>query len=103
MNADQLPTIEPADVSARLDQGWTLVDVRTDAEWAEGRIEGSLHIPLDQVMERLADIPDPAVVVCASGRRSAQATAYLLDQGRQAVNLDGGVHAWEDAGRPLAR
>ena len=100
---EQLPTISPADVPSRTQDGWAVVDVRTDAEWADGRIEGSLHIPLDQVMERVNEIPDPAVVVCASGRRSAQATAYLLDQGRQAVNLDGGLHAWEDDGRPLTR
>lgn len=101
MDADQLPSITPADLPARLEDGWSVVDVRTDAEWAEGRIDGSQHVPLDQVMERLDEIPDPVVVVCASGGRSAQATDYLLDQGRQAVNLDGGLHAWADDGRPL--
>lgn len=100
---DELPSIDPSEVTPRTQDGWTVVDVRTDAEWAAGRIEGSLHVPLDQVMERLDEIPDLVVVVCASGRRSAQATDYLIDQGRRAVNLDGGLHAWEDEGRPLTR
>ncbi len=102
MNADEIPTIDSTDVQDRLDQGWQIVDVRTDDEWADSRIDGSLHIPLDQLIERRDEVPDPAVMVCAHGHRSAQAAAYLNDQGRTAVNLAGGLHAWEDAGRPLA-
>lgn len=101
VDADQLPSITPADLQGRLDDGWSVVDVRTDDEWADGRLDGSQHVPIDQVMARLGEIPDSVVVVCASGRRSAQVTAYLLDQGRQAVNLDGGLHAWTDSGRAL--
>ena len=40
-------------------------------------------------------------MVCRSGHRSAYATAYLVDQGFDAVNLDGGLVAWHGAGRPL--
>jgi len=40
-------------------------------------------------------------VVCRVGSRSAQVTAWLAAQGRDAVNLAGGLDAWADAGRPL--
>jgi rhodanese-related sulfurtransferase len=56
-----------------------------------------------QLGERYADLPAGAqtLVVCRSGNRSAHATAFLLQQGIEAVNLDGGLLAWERAGRPL--
>lgn len=97
----ELPTVFPADVPELLAQGWTLLDVRTDEEWAEGRIQGAVHLPMDQIVARLDEIPDPVMCVCGVGGRSARVTQYLLGQGRQAVNLDGGVHGWTDAGRPL--
>jgi rhodanese-related sulfurtransferase len=78
-----------------------LLDVRTDEEWADGRIDGASHIPLHELMARLDEVGDRVVCICAVGGRSAQATAYLLSQGREAVNLDGGVQAWAAEGRPL--
>lgn len=98
---DEVPFIRPADVAAWQADGWTLLDVRTDEEWAQGRIEGSAHLPMDQVVARLEEIGDQLVCVCAAGVRSARVTEYLLAQGRSVVNLDGGVHAWVDEGRPL--
>ncbi len=96
-----VPSVLPADVPDLRTQGWTLVDVRTDAEWAEGRIEGAAHIPLDQLIGRLDELGEKTIFVCAVGGRSAQATAYVVGQGREAVNLIGGVQAWEGEGRPL--
>ena len=80
-----------------------ILDVREDEEWAAGHIAGSTHVPLSELAGRLADVPpaDPLVVVCRVGARSAQVTAWLRAQGRDAVNLDGGLEAWADAGRPL--
>jgi rhodanese-related sulfurtransferase len=51
----------------------------------------------------VGDVPasDPLVVVCRVGGRSAQVTAWLRQQGREAVNLAGGLEAWHAAGRPL--
>ncbi|MGI8459517.1 MAG: rhodanese-like domain-containing protein [Propionibacteriaceae bacterium] len=96
-----VPNVLPADVPDLLTQGWRLVDVRTDAEWAEGRIYGSDHIPLDQLIARLDEVAEKTIFVCAVGGRSAQATAYVVGQGREAVNLVGGVQAWEGEGRSL--
>jgi rhodanese-related sulfurtransferase len=95
--------VTPAELAAKLDQGWMLLDVRTDEEWAEGRIEGATHIPMDQVVARLDEVGDQVVCVCHLGGRSARVTQYLLGQGKDVVNLDGGVDAWESQGRPLVR
>lgn len=91
----------PAEVSTRVAEGWILLDVRTDQEWADGRIPGSTHIPMDQLTARVGEIDDPVICVCAVGGRSARVTDYLIAQGRTAVNLDGGVQAWAAQGLPL--
>ena len=101
MFGNEVPTVRPGDVAARLAEGWTLLDVRTDDEWAGGRIAGSVHIPMDQLMQRLDEVDDRVVCVCAVGARSARVAQFLNAQGRDAVNLDGGLHAWSSSGLPL--
>jgi len=98
---NDVPTVQPGDVAARLAEGWTLLDVRTDDEWAGGRIAGSVHIPMDQLMQRMDEVDDRVVCVCAVGARSARVAQFLNAQGREAVNLDGGLHAWASSGRPI--
>jgi rhodanese-related sulfurtransferase len=98
---NQVPTIQPRDVASRVADGWMLLDVRTDDEWAGGRITGSVHIPMDQLMQRLDELDDRVVCICAVGARSARVVQFLNAQGREAVNLDGGLYAWEDSGLPL--
>ncbi len=79
-----------------------LVDVREQDEWDAGHVEGALHIPLADLPARLDDLPDgEVVVVCRSGGRSARAVAWLSQNGYDAVNLDGGMGAWAEAGRPM--
>lgn len=98
---DKIPAITPAEVQSKLDQGWSLVDVRRDDEWAAGHLEGAVHIPLDQLVDRVAEVPDKAVVYCHAGGRSARATGFLVSQGREAVNLDGGITEWTAEGHPV--
>ena len=100
---DDVPSVTPDQLAAKKAEGWTLLDVRTDEEWADGRIAGSTHVPMNELVARLDEVPDQVVCVCAVGGRSSRVTRYLLAQGRQAVNLEGGVHGWADQGRPLAR
>jgi rhodanese-related sulfurtransferase len=52
------------------------------------------------VPEQLDEIPPgpQVVVVCRSGARSARVTGFLVDAGRDAVNLEGGMQAWAAAG-----
>ena len=97
----EVPTIHAADVDGLLAQGWRLLAVRTDEEWASGRIPGSLHVPMDQVVARLDEVGDRVLCVCAVGGRSARVTQYLVSQGREALNVEGGVHGWAASGGPI--
>ena len=100
---DETPTIRPAEVAALQADGWMLLDVRTDEEWAQGRIEGSVHIPMDQVVARMDEIGERVVCICAVGARSERVAQYLDRQGFEAVNLAGGVYGWAREGRPVVR
>ena len=101
MFGNDVATVQPAEVAARVAEGWTLLDVRTDEEWAGGRIAGSVHIPMDQLMQRLGEVDDRVVCVCAVGARSARVAQFLNARGREAVNLDGGIYAWASSGHPI--
>ena len=78
-----------------------LLDVRTNGEWAEARIPGSVHVPMDELMDRLDEVAEQVVCVCAVGARSARVAQFLSTRGREAVNLDGGIYAWADDGLPV--
>ncbi|UNS97960.1 rhodanese-like domain-containing protein [Streptomyces tubbatahanensis] len=105
MNAlpGQVPQIDAASVPSEA----LLLDVREDDEWAAGRAEGALHIPMSEFVARQGELTERlgeserVYVVCRVGGRSAQVAAYLAQQGVAAVNVDGGMLAWESAGRPL--
>jgi rhodanese-related sulfurtransferase len=101
--ANEVATVQPSEAAARVAEGWMLLDVRTDDEWAGGRIAGSVHIPMDQLMQRLDEVDDRVVCVCAVGARSARVAQFFTTQGREAVNLDGGLYAWASSGLPLER
>jgi rhodanese-related sulfurtransferase len=101
--ANEVATVQPGEVAARLAEGWMLLDVRTDDEWAGGWIAGSVHIPMDQLMQRMDEVDDRVVCVCAVGARSARVAQFLNAQGREAVNLDGGIYAWANSGLPIDR
>ena len=85
-----------------LPDGLAVVDVREPVEWHHGHIEGAIHIPLGELTSRVDEVPEgQTLVVCKVGARSAQAAMWLTQQGRDAVNLDGGLLDWEAAGRTL--
>jgi rhodanese-related sulfurtransferase len=74
-----------------------IVDVREPWEYALCRIEGSLSLPLSELMSRQDELPRdrPLVMVCHLGGRSLQAAQYLDSAGFANVhNLRGGVAAW---------
>jgi rhodanese-related sulfurtransferase len=98
---EETPAITPTDLYAKQGEGWMLLDVRTDEEWSQGRIDGSVHIPMDQITGRLDEIGERVVCICAVGARSERVTQYLNQQGFEAVNLDGGVYGWVAAGKPV--
>lgn len=86
-------------------EGVKLIDVRTEAEHAQAKIEGSTHIPLHMLPLKLQDLQggQPVVFYCRSGARSAQACAWLMSQGIENVyNLAGGIMGWAREGKSLA-
>ncbi|MEU6742144.1 MBL fold metallo-hydrolase [Streptosporangium sandarakinum] len=76
-----------------------VLDVRLTNEWRAGHIDGAVHIPLPDLPDRLADVPDGTVWVhCGSGYRAAAATSLLRRAGRRAVHIDDAYAAAADAG-----
>lgn len=75
----------------------TLLDTRTAAEVARGRIDGFIHIPLDSLRERMEEIPrdKPVYVHCHSGLRSYIACRILTGNGYDCYNLAGGWRLYE--------
>jgi glyoxylase-like metal-dependent hydrolase (beta-lactamase superfamily II)/rhodanese-related sulfurtransferase len=80
------------------------VDVRTPGERAQKGIRGSLHIPLNHLVERMSELPAgrPLLIFCAGGYRSSIAASLLKRRGMPDVaEIAGGITAWEAAGLPL--
>ncbi len=84
-------------------QGAYVVDVREADEVAGGRVPGAVHIPMNEVPARVAELPQdqPFFVICAVGGRSRQVVDHLRAQGLPAVNVAGGTGGWAQRGWPL--
>lgn len=85
----------------------TLVDVRTNREAGEGIIEGALVIDFlglnfEKEIVKL-DKTKPVFIYCLSGARSENASEKLVEAGYTVYNLDGGIEAWKDAGKPTVK
>jgi hydroxyacylglutathione hydrolase len=106
-NLADLPRVTPGELAAQIDQGdVTVVDVRAESEFSEGRVPGSIVAPLSHLAERVRDVPREArvVLVCQSGTRSAIGASVLASMGFQSIaNMPGGVVEWARAGLPLER
>jgi len=75
----------------------TFLDVREDEERAICRIDGSLHIPMAQIPERVEALPNDRqlIVYCHHGMRSAHVVRFLESRGfDRSINLAGGIDAW---------
>ena len=76
-----------------------LLDVRENWELAIASLSAALHIPMDQVPERMDELDRKrlVVVMCRSGARSMQVATYLVQNGFPRVfNLQGGILAWSE-------
>jgi rhodanese-related sulfurtransferase len=97
-----VPTVAITGVPDPLPDGLAVLDVREPVEWQYGHIDGALHIPMNELPSRIDGLPDEQLlVVCKVGGRSARVVGWLVQQGREAVNLDGGMLDWEAAGRAM--
>jgi rhodanese-related sulfurtransferase len=76
-----------------------LLDVREDHELTNGTLQGSVHIPMQNIAEKLADVSDnkdaTIVVICRTGNRSNSVGQFLEQNGfTDVINLAGGMNAW---------
>ncbi|MFZ2964693.1 MAG: rhodanese-like domain-containing protein [Rhodoglobus sp.] len=95
----EITTVIAEEAVALVANGMPLVDVREQDEWDTIHAPEAVLIPLSQLRERLADLPEGRfLVMCHSGGRSARAVDFLAREGYDAVNVDGGIMAWPHAG-----
>lgn len=81
-------------LAAKLAAGATVVDVRTNGEFAAGHYKGAINIPLDSLssnLNKLGRKDKPVIVYCASGARSAAAVRVLKAQGFSDVSNAGSL------------
>lgn len=104
----RIEAIGPDALAGRLGDGTDaplVLDVRDDDEYAEGHVPGSLHIPYQELAERLGELPRerPIATICKGGKRSGLAASILQREGFERLLhvSDGGVGTWQRAGHPV--
>ncbi len=88
------------------DSGTFLLDVRTPGEYQSGHLANATLIPVQELEQRLADLPADkertVLVYCRSGNRSVSAAKILGRQGyKKILNLKGGILEWTRRGLPV--
>ena len=100
----QLPQVAASDalILASSGSGW-LLDVREQPEWDRGHSPLATLVPMTQLQDRIGELPGDRrlLVICHSGRRSATVVGALVGAGYDAVNVAGGMLAWDAAGGDL--
>ena len=94
-----IPEITPTELDSKLKQKDELIllDVRTLNEVIMSKIDGSIHIPMNEIPERLGELNKnkEIIVQCKSGKRSAKVCEFLIkNEFKNVKNLDGGILAW---------
>ena len=100
---ENLPSVLVGDVDELEDP--FLLDVREADEYEAGHAPDAVFHPLATIPEVWSTLPAdrPILCICRVGGRSAQATAFLRERGLDAVNLEGGMQAWERFGLNVVR
>ena len=91
-------TIQWHEIDERIKAGALLIDVRDPGEVARGAIEGSINIPVNELRDRLGEVPKDRelYVSCQVGFRGYLAARILIDNGFSVKNLDGGYKLYGD-------
>lgn len=92
----------------QLADGVQLLDVRTKEEWNGGHLQGAKLVTLSKEgfvdkAKATLDPKKPVLVYCKSGGRSAKAAKQLREAGFTVYDLDGGITAWQKAGKPVQK
>ncbi len=91
-------TVQWYEIGELQTSGATVIDVRTKKEFDDGHIPNAVNIPVDELRDRLAEIPKSKLIInCQVGQRGHTASMLLNELGYQAANLDGGYITWSDA------
>lgn len=96
----KVEVLEKTQYQALVEKGYTIIDVRTPEEYAEGHIQGALNINVKSEafvteIENLSK-SDTLLVYCRSGRRSLYAAQVMVSFGFQKIyDLEGGFLNWE--------
>ncbi len=107
--ASGVKSVTPTEAVMLINRSNALVlDVRDDAEFANGHIADAKHIPMAQLAERIKEIQKykdkPILVNCQAGARSTKACDILrTNQFSQVNNLQGGLNAWLQAKLPVVK
>jgi rhodanese-related sulfurtransferase len=98
-----VPEIDVAELASRHADGAYVLDVRQPDEYEAGHVPGAVLVPLGELGDRQAELPEdrPLLVICKSGARSANAVRALTAAGYDATNVAGGTLAWIDAGNAV--
>lgn len=92
------PTAQWDEVEIKKDAGFSVVDVRTEEEFALGTIPGAINVPIDEIRERISELPTGKLLItCQVGQRGHAATRLLKEMGYEATNLDGGYLTWSNS------
>ncbi len=100
LNNRKIEHRDPAEIIKKMknQNNMLLLDVRTEPERKRKHIQGSVHIPLNQLRKRQQELEKykhkEIVCYCASGSRSMNAAVFLQKHGFNASNLKGGISAW---------
>lgn len=101
--------VTPTEAVLLMNRSKTLIlDVRDEAEYAEGHIQGAKHIPLAELEARIKELDKqkskPVLVNCQKGMRANKACQLLAQHAfTQLYRLDGGLDKWKEAKMPLVK
>ena len=102
----EAPGITPTALHAKREAGEApvVIDVRSAEEYASGHVPGAVHIPYDQVADRIAEVDAPhgVALYCMVGPRARKGESALIASGYEGVfHLEGGLAAWKEVGLPI--
>ena len=98
MTYEQISQDEAKELMAR-EEGYIILDVRTQSEYANGHIPGAICVPnegiSDEMLSELPDLGQLILVYCRSGNRSKQAAKKLAEIGYTNIKEFGGINTWD--------
>src|SRR3954447_10934275 len=103
---ERIDLIANAKARDEIEAGAKLIDVREPHEWDEAHLEGAVHVPQGELLDRISEVaPDHSeriVLYCRTDNRSSRAADALQDLGYENVSvMRGGIVDWQENGLPV--